>query len=164
MRNPFSKTDKPCDCGWLQRMADNPDMPVQWDEATHEYSFVHEAAHLAIYHCPFCGGRAPESKRSSLFTHISSTEQTRLWKLTDPLKTLSQVLETFGQPDEDHEHGMGFEWPERDGRPPTSETHRALVYKGLSDTADVRVTVYPDDRVAFAFMGKYIGPPAKDTA
>jgi hypothetical protein len=159
---PFSKTDEACDCSWLQRMAENPNIPVEFDDTTHEFNIVCEVGTFAIYHCPFCGGKAPESKRASFFTHISSEEQVRLRRLTAPLKTLSQVLEAFGQPDEDHEFGTGFEWPEREGRPPVAEWRRALVYKGLSDTADVRVTTYPDDRVGFAYLGKYIGPPRDD--
>jgi hypothetical protein len=70
------------------------------------------------------------------------------------LKTLDDVLAVFGQPDLDQPTGLVKIVPEREGKPETTERFRVLIYQNLSDTADVRVTVHPDDRVGIGFQGK----------
>lgn len=158
-----NKRIAPCKCGFLEEQADHPDSPIRFDARMHEYNFVYATseggeARMSIYHCPFCGGRAPKSKRGKLFARLSNKETRRLTELTKDLHTLEQVLETLGQPDRDSPVGMTIVTPERGGNPETTQNFRTLVYKALSDTADVHITVYPMDRVALTFHGKYVGP------
>src|SRR6266851_7386421 len=155
-----SKTDIECDCSYLDRMADDPDMPIKYDARLNEFQFVYHIGliegQLLIRHCPFCGGKAPPSKRSSMFAIISSSETARLVSLTKSLKTVGDVLLALGEPDEDHESGLVVTRPEKDGNPPESQSFRTLVYKAVSETADIHVTVYPQDKVTFRFQSKYI--------
>jgi hypothetical protein len=61
-----------CKCGFLERHAGEPDSPIRFDAQMNEYHFVYPGsmggeARMNIYHCPFCGGRAPKSRRGDLF-------------------------------------------------------------------------------------------------
>lgn len=151
-----------CDCNVLERAANDPENPIVFAANLNEYHIrTGEGGHMMIYHCPFCGGRTPKSKRDTLFAHLTHAETLRLATLTSKFTTLSEVLSAFGTPDEDFLTGEGVGSPEEEGKPETMTYYRALTFKNLSDTANVRVIVYPDDRVGFAFMGKFIGKTAE---
>jgi hypothetical protein len=49
--------------------------------------------------------------------------------------------------------------PERDGNPDTTRTYPEMIYTKLSDLADVRVLIHPNDRVDIRFQGKEIKAP-----
>jgi hypothetical protein len=151
----------PCQCGFLEGEANHPDSPIRFDAKLNEYHFIHhmstgEEAKMMIYHCPFCGGRAPESRRDELFHRLTEAERHRLFKLTERLRTLDQVIAAFGQPDLDQPVGLVKVTPERDGKPETTESCRVVIYTKLSDTADVHVKVHPTNRVAFSFSAKAV--------
>lgn len=55
-RTYASVTDVSCECGYLQRSADDPDVPIEFDQETNEFHFCKGGATLIIYRCPFCGG------------------------------------------------------------------------------------------------------------
>ena len=94
-------------------------------------------AQMMIYHCPFCGGAAPPSKRATQFTTFTPEEQGRLYRLFGGMRTLPDVVQALGPPDEDKERGLAVEEPEQEGKPPTLRRFRTLRYSRLSDTADV---------------------------
>src|SRR5947209_1768445 len=99
-----------CDCGWLEQAADDPSFPVAFDTRLNEYQFVRSGeteGRGPIYHCPFCGGSAPKSKRESLFAHLSTEELLRLSELTKDLSTVSDAIAKFGPPDEYIPNGYG---------------------------------------------------------
>jgi len=166
-----SVTGKTCSCGFLERAADHPDMPIRFVPLVGEYHFEYPSpcggstgleakAKLVIYHCLFCGGAAPPSKRAALFTTFSKREAGRLHRLFDGMRTLEQVVRALGPPDEDKGRGLTVEEPEKAGKAPTLRTHRTLLYTRLSDTVDVEV--YADaaeGNVQVTLTGKYIGPP-----
>ena len=156
-----SKSDVACACNYLQDAANNPDIPIEFDDRLNEFYVVYSVngseGRLSIYHCPFCGGKAPESYRASLFASVPAAEQARLAELTAPLKSVEDVIATLGGPERDEAAGLMVTRPERDGRPPETQAYRTLTYGNLSEVADVRVTVHPDERVVFTFCGKYIG-------
>jgi hypothetical protein len=148
----------PCTCGWLEGQANEANSPIRFDRSLNEYHIVCEGERLlCIYHCPFCGGRAPESKRDLMFAHIDHKECTRLTQLTYRLGSVQDVIAELGQPDEDSYASTTT--PERDGKPETVEVHRQLVYRQLSAVADLWVLVYPGDCVSTTFQGKYTGLP-----
>ena len=116
----------PCKCGYLEREADDADSPIKFDARTNEFYFAYETEYakqgrLIIYHCPFCGGRAPESKRDTLFHTVSEREKRRLSLLTKNLRTVQEVLTTLGPPDRDMPAGAGVTIPERGGKPEKTE-------------------------------------------
>jgi hypothetical protein len=162
-RTHASVTDMPCTCSYLQRAADDPSIPIVFDERTSEYQFTYQErdcegpSMLVIYHCPFCGGAAPESRRHLLFAAITPEEQERLALLLAPVETIQQALDMFGPPQMD-----GFSVTRnlrRDDRdnPPTIQRCRELCYTALSEVAEVRITECPDGRVSWMLSGKYIG-------
>ena len=166
-----SVTGDPCSCGFLERAADDPNLPIRFDPLVGEYHFEFPSpcageacpeakAQLTIYHCPFCGGAAPPSKRDTLFTNISDQEAARLYRLFEGMDTLEEVVRALGPPDDDMERGLTVREPEKEGKPPTLRTYRTLRYTRLSDNADVEAYADPaKGNVQAALVGKYIGPP-----
>ena len=129
-----------CDCNNLWRCSKDPENPIVFDPEMNEFHLKYGNHSMMIYYCHFCGGRAPvESKRSSFFTEPTDAERSRLIELTQNVKTLSQTLESFGQPDHDFPTGESWTDPTKDGKPETTLFYRNLVYSKLSDTAEVRV-------------------------
>jgi hypothetical protein len=169
-----SVTKKPCTCGVLEQEANDPDSPIVFDVQMNEYHFEYPSpcagedcdtakAQMMIYHCPFCGGATPPSKRESLFTAPSRKEQRRLCRLFNGLRTLQEVVATIGPPDEDKDQGLTIRLSEKDGQATTTRTFRTLRYTRLSDTADVEVYADPaEDKVQVTLMGKYIGSPTNE--
>src|SRR5262245_13189907 len=166
-----SVTEAPCTCRYLEHEADDPTSPIVFDAQLNEYHFEYPSpcaggdcptakAQLIIYHCPFCGGAAPESKRDLLFAVIPPEEQRRLHRLFDGMRTLQGVIAALGPPDQDKERGLTFEQPERGAQPPTMRSFRTLQYTRLSETADVEVYADPaEGKVQVMLLGKYIGSP-----
>jgi hypothetical protein len=155
-----SKTDAACDCRSLNDAANNPDVPIEFDVTLKEFHIVYTNdphSYMLIRHCPFCGGKAPTSKRDSLFAAIPVEELSRLARLTNSLKQVGDVIAAFGMPNRDEEVGSMLTRPEGEGMPPETQVYRVLVYTGLSGVADMRATVLPDERVSITFAGKYIG-------
>jgi hypothetical protein len=158
-----SVTDTPCACGYLERAARNPDLPIEFDERMCEYNFRYQVpgdetpSVLVIYYCPFCGGAAPHSLRASLFHKISTAERDRLLSRLESVRTLRDALEQLGTPDEDNPHGSIDHFPEEGARPPLDVVYRTFLYRSLSEVAELRISEHPDGTVSFAFSGKQIG-------
>lgn len=151
----------PCKCGFLETQANHPDSPIRFDPELKEYHFIHRMstsgeAMMMIYHCPFCGGRAPKSRRSELFHRLTDAERRRLCNLTKNMRTLEDVTAAFGKPDIKQPIGMVVTKPERDGKAETTQSYPMMIYRKLSSTAEVHVTVYPNDRVGITFQGKAV--------
>src|SRR5215210_8020641 len=138
-----SVTGKPCKCGYLRRVADDPAQPIVFEKRTGEYHFRwfesddHGYSTLIIYHCPFCGGAAPKSKRALLFHVIPPDEERRLASLLKDVSTIRGALRKLGVPEYDNPRGTAVETPERPGRAPTKQWYRTLRYERLSEVADV---------------------------
>jgi hypothetical protein len=157
-----SKTDLPCDCGSLDRAAKDPDHPIAFDARLNEFNYVREDAKFRIYHCPFCGGKAPESLRSSLYSQVSRHEQERLFRVADPCRNLQEVIASLGTPDIDVPMGSWEGKPEHDGQASQVSAYRRLTYTKVSDSADLSFDLHPDGRVAsYSVGGKYVGLPGE---
>ena len=102
-----SVTDQPCKCDYLQRRAADPECPIIFDDRVGEYQFTYQKpgaeglSTLVIFHCPFCGGAAPESKRDLLFALIPSEEEERIATLLRPIHSLDDAIKLLGTPDYD---------------------------------------------------------------
>lgn len=138
-RNFGPVTTIPCTCLYLERAATEPDNPIVFDELVNEYQFRHfnSGGMSVIRHCPWCGGAAPESKRDSLFAHITHAERERLEALAEDVKTVADVLARFGSPDSDLANGYSTSSAPSDTKPSVVSSHRVLRYTKLSETADV---------------------------
>lgn len=147
-----SVTDIPCTCGFLTRCAKDPSSPITWDERLNEFhiTYRHEAStgELMVYHCPFCGGATPPSRRGDLFHEVTAEEERRLNDLSAEIKTVADCLQRLGAPDQDLAEGMATE---TDGR---RETFRTLWYRNLSSTVDVIFVVQANGNVWSSLSGK----------
>ena len=162
-RTSASVTEEPCGCDFLDREADDPDTPIVFDEQLKEYRFECPSSKhgsILIYHCPFCGGAATESKRGKLFAVVSSSEADRLYQSLEHIQSLEEAIRIIGSPDQDDPRGLVIHRPEKDGKAPTVESYRSLLYKKLSETADIRIMEHPKTGTHITLEGKYIGPPA----
>lgn len=161
MNNMPNDDAPPCGCKWFENAVRDPEIPVVFDELMKEYHLVTHGGggHALFYHCPFCGGRAPRSLRGTFFAKIPDKETYRLHSLTKKFKTEEEVISTFGPPDHEFEIGSGMTTPGSDTEPREHFLNgRRLVYKGLSDTADVNVRIDRYGKLKFSFSEKYIGP------
>jgi hypothetical protein len=162
-RTYASVTDIPCTCGYLEKAADDPENPIVFDERTSEYQFIYQRSGeegrsmSVIYHCPFCGGAAPESQRDRLFAAISDTEMDRIALLVGPIETIQQAIDKLGPPQMDSYGVIRNVRRDDPNNPPTIQRCRELLYTTLSEVADVRITEAPGNRVSFTLSGKYIG-------
>ena len=150
-----SVTEEPCTCGYLQNAADDPSNPIVFDTQTAEYQFSYDGAMLVIYHCPFCGGAAPKSKRALLFEQIPEAEQERLAKLLYGITTINAAIKRLGKPD--FEGTSTSQYPEQEGTAPRIEHHRVVRYHNVSDVAEIWITERPDGSIYWHLQGKYIG-------
>lgn len=162
-RTHASVTNIPCTCGYLERAADDPANPIVFDERTAEYQFAYQESAcegrsmLVIYHCPFCGGMAPESKRQELFAAIPPAEVERLSTLLSPIETIQQAFDTFGLPQMDDFSVMRNLRRDEADNPPTIQRCRELLYTQLSEVAEIRISELPNGSVSWMLSGKYIG-------
>jgi len=148
-------TDLACQCGLPQSASEEPESPVVFDAKMGEYRFTHSGGGYAvIYHCPWCGGALPASKRASLFETITQAELDRLLQLTAHLKTVTDAIDAFGRPDEEQAQGMTIRVLTTEDQPSRVTTHRTLTFRNVSETADVILTDHAPDRVSFTFVGK----------
>ncbi len=158
-----SVTGEPCTCKYLQRAAEDPRVPIIFDDRTGEYQYTYQeprsrgASTLVIYHCPFCGGAAPASKRHLLFRVIPPEEEERLIALLGRIHTIADTLKSLGKPDDDNPTGTVSKTDETEDSPPSTRFARTLTYKRLSDSADVRIEARPDGTVSCWLQGKYVG-------
>jgi hypothetical protein len=144
--------------------------PIVFDPQTAEYHIVlgptGGTGFLVVYHCPFCGGAAPKSRRHLLFAVIPLEEESRLAELLAPIRTVRDALALLGEPEFDHPTGLRVGEDERDGRPPVRWHRRTLLYQRLSGVADVHLTEVRGGRIDWRLVGKYVGgdPPQPSPA
>ena len=152
---PPQKETGVCKCNWLEVAADDPKCPVEFDKELNEYHLVRGPKdYLMIYFCPFCGGSGPKSKRDRLFLKLTDKERARLLLLTRNMRTVRDVTGTFGKPDKRLPVGETSVQPEGGGRPEMTCSYPVMIYSKISELADVHVTIYPVDKVGFAFLSK----------
>ncbi|MEQ1669883.1 MAG: nucleotidyltransferase domain-containing protein [Hyphomicrobium sp.] len=165
MKTFASVTGTPCTCQYLERAARNPDYPIEFDERLNEFHIVTKGAfgkgELMIYHCPLCGGEAPESIRPQLFATVSISEEYRLRELVRDCQSYGEAKQKLGPPDWEPFIGVGNKLPAPDGQPPISEAFPEAHYKSFSDTADLIIIDYPNRRIGVRVQAKYIGLPGE---
>jgi hypothetical protein len=160
-RTYASVTEIPCTCGYLDNNAQDPFSSIVFDETTNEYHFEFQhpsgaRVSVVIFHCPFCGGAAPESKRPELFASLSSEEKLRLECTVQEIRTLKDVERTLGKPDIEKAIFFPTELGSLRDRATVGEREpiRTLIFTQKSDVANIHVTVYSNDEVETAIIGK----------
>ena len=158
-----SVTSDTCTCGYLERAAGDPTLPIKFDDAASEYQFEYleadcdSASMLVIYHCPFCGGAAPTSQRELLFAVITQEEEGRLAALLAPIASIDDAIEALGRPALDTYMTVRETRLDEPEAPPQAQRARQLVFDALSSTVDVRLTERPQGGVTWTLFGKYVG-------
>jgi len=148
-----------CDCGWLERAANNPSVPIGFDPDVNEY-FLRAGtpagveARYVIRFCPHCGGDAPVSHRDALFEVITPEESVRLQGLWKDLRTREDVIQAWGPPDEEIANGYGETEREIPGEPTRTVKFDVMRYNRLSPTAVVDVILRAGDQVRFSYSTK----------
>ena len=157
--HPQSVTAKPCVCGYLESTAAEPNGLILFDDRMGEYQLRRPDGTGAgpIYHCLFCGGAAPKSKRATLFARVTWAETSRLKRLTRGISSVQQALERLGPPKQDLAEGLTIQTPGSDTQAPTTTSYRVVRWDKLSDTADVDLIDYGVRGIKFTFVGKYLG-------
>jgi hypothetical protein len=133
-----SVTDLACTCGYLERRSSESRSPIVFDETVNEYHIENvgkNSGHLVIYHCPFCGGTAPQSKRASLFAVITHDESARLQDLAAGFKSIAEAVKKLGKPDGDLAVGISQGSRPSESEAPTVTSYRTLTYTRLSKSA-----------------------------
>ena len=140
---PQSVTQTRCSCGFLERTARERLFPIKFDPKLNEYSFedATTGSSMMIYHCPWCGGVASESKRGDLFRHVPIKEWGRLNSLTNQLRSLAEIESALGKPDE-----TAIEKPTKQDASlfrKIASPRTRMSFMRLSDSADVHFYIYP---------------------
>jgi hypothetical protein len=104
--------------------------------------------------CSQLGRHWSRTARDRLFHTLTDIERQRLVDLTKDMRIVQDVIHAFGEPDIRQPVGLVVTKPEKDGNPEATQSYPVMVYTKLSKTADVRVTIYPMDRVGIGFMTK----------
>ncbi len=160
--NGLSVTRKPCVCKFLQRTAAEPGEPIVFDQSVSEYHITRpRGGHWIIFHCPQCGGAAPQSTRRELFAWVTSAEVDRLEELTRDLKTVDEAIRALGKPAHDMPRGLQIRTKQTPKVPSRVTSYRVFTFTRLSTTADVELTDYGVDGIRFTFQGKYLGKPKR---
>jgi hypothetical protein len=135
-------TIPPCQCTFLRNRASDPESNIRYDPRLNEYHIVGSHSLTMIYHCPFCGGRAPKSLRPFMFEYLSDTERQRLEHLVSGLDSLESIISKLGPPTMDLDCGK----PHANADTNVGEAERDLFYRelrygALSESADLTVQV-----------------------
>ena len=136
--NPSSVTTLPCSCGLLAQQAAEPETPLEFDATLGEYQLrCSEGGRLRVFHCPFCGGAAPRSERNNQFALLTWHEIRRLEELTSAIRTPEEAIAIFGSPDEEMERDVTVQTPATPDGPSRVESFRTLLFRRLSETAEI---------------------------
>lgn len=151
-----SVTDVPCQCDYLQQQAAEPDVPIEFDVDMNEYCITHKTSggSLKIYHCPWCGGTAPRSRREQHFEALTWEEIRRLEGLTAEIRTVDEAIAKFGTPSSDMPRGVTIQVPASESSPPRTESFRTLHFTNLSATGEVVVVDYGVRGIKFQYAPK----------
>lgn len=154
--NSKSVTAMPCNCGYLERGANDPNSPFIFDESVNEYHFSYKFrgrdAKLMIYHCPWCGGVASDSHRDSLFHDLNRDACIDINEKTKSCVSIEDVIAILGQPDDDE--FTEIKHIEKSGRPPGVELVRRVTYRELYDEMRVAFVQQIDGTLSRMYLPK----------
>lgn len=162
-----SVTETSCTCQFLENGASDPNTPIRFDPDLNEYSIMYSWGYedygsMCIYHCPFCGGRTPQSRRQQLFAEVPESEYERLRELTKGIVSVDDAIQILGSPSRDDARPLppGYTAPtDRDGN--SKWPVRALTWSELSEVADVQLCELADSSTQLIYVPKYTGSTKK---
>jgi hypothetical protein len=145
-----------CDCGFPERWARDPSVPIEFNPKVNEYYLVagtKGGMHHVMHYCFWCGGRLPESKRGELFTEPAESEMAQVRAVSAEAKSAADVLRVLGEPD------ATFDWvdtddPELNGAKKWDKCYR---YSSRWKTLVVNVMEFSDGSIEWAVHGHFLG-------
>jgi hypothetical protein len=135
--NTFSKTDMPCDCGWISSVINEPDSPVVFDEKMNHILLVTAQSQYPLYHCPFCGGTFPDRAKRLWVPKIPPEEFARVEKMAKELTSREAILSALGTPD----HIGNFKTAT------DADSSEYYLYENVSEFIFLEFHFFPDGRV-----------------
>ena len=153
----FAESQGESTCAHLQEYSEMPGSPFVFDQKTQEFQIQYKddkgaKISLMIRYCPFCGAKAPEGIRDSLFHAVSSDENSRLNNLFEGLLTYDAVKAKHGEPDTwtdtTETDSIHTTFDQMASQPtPKVRSYKTAVYSHLSDDADVRLMLNGDNTI-----------------
>src|ERR1043166_6004649 len=107
---------------------------LRYDPVYAEYSLsVLDGHEFCVFYCPFCGSKAPESKRGEYFTIVTPEEKERILGLVEHLKNRTEIVQELGDPDWEHAKSEGSDpvWQK------PLRFSAGMLYRRLSEEADI---------------------------
>jgi hypothetical protein len=152
-----SVTEEPCSCGALERLSQQSGSAVVFDSRLNEFHIVSSTpggtkVTTLVYHCIFCGGVMPPSKREEFFRPVEEAERLRLTRILDRITSLNDAIAVLGKPDLDD--SIAPATFDMESESPSSLPLRVFTYTTLSETADVQIALLPSGRVQVSILPK----------
>jgi hypothetical protein len=157
MANAFSKTLDPCDCGWLAQAINDPESGVAYDPEQNSVCLSHGRSFYMMYHCPFCGGRFPDSSSPMWVPLVPQSEFDRLNACARGLADANAIIQRLGRPDYDAITGA---MKLVDGVRQFDGEVRNIEYYNLSDLLALKFYIGDDGTVAHKVAIKLLSPRA----
>lgn len=94
--------ERMCECGWLGSQLNDPDSPVGYDSRSNSFHFVGpDRSQYAMYYCPFCGGKFPDSSKQMDVPLAPPGERLRLEAMIESVNSADDATRVLGPPDYD---------------------------------------------------------------
>jgi hypothetical protein len=149
------KTKEACDCGVISAMLNDPDSGLTLGE---DNTFL-LAGQWLVYHCPFCGGLLPHSRKPIWYPQLTDDERARLQQLVEGITTAEEAIQRLGPPDYDAFMGVH---ESINGRlvynEELSKKNRNVEYYNLSEHANIEFYFHVDYGVECRIEVKLISP------
>ena len=154
----LSKTNIPCDCGWLSEAINDPDSGISYHPETNSVCLAHGQSIYSLYHCPFCGGKYPDASQPLWVPIVPQAEFTRLKQIVAGLKDSAAIISALGPPD--YDAMMGTYWSVNGvmTKDLSQGETRNLEYYHLSEWLNIEFYLPPDGPGSFRLAIKSLSP------
>ena len=155
--NACSKTDLPCDCGWLALAINDPSSGVVFDRENNRICLTHGQSEYPLYHCPGCGGAFPDSSEPVWVPIVPPEEFKRVEQLVAGLQEVNAIISRLGPPDYDV---VTHSFIARDGRYVRDESRpvRNIEYYRHSDWLAIEFYIRPGKPAVHHIVIKKLSP------
>ncbi len=147
-------TERKCKCHAISMLADDPNVPIQYNHKLNEYYLAFgDNGQAPLYYCFSCGGRLTKSKRGQLFTKPSVREKTKITEKIKEARNIDDIVAILGEPDE--RHGEVLHSMEQKKKYGMKNVRQTLRYTSLAKTLNLLLQGYEDNSFAVMFEGKF---------
>jgi hypothetical protein len=98
----ISKTNTPCDCGWIAQALNTKDSGIILEPTLNMFCFSSpNGVFLVLWHCPQCGGTFPDPGKPFWAPILTDSERSRLEGLIKDVADVTELFNRMGKPDYD---------------------------------------------------------------